>query len=81
MGAESFSVAAAYRLFRRGPDQRQRHQPGGLDMREYVWLECTACGARNYRTEKETRGADRLERKKYCRKEKKHTLHKESRKK
>ena len=30
-------------------------------MREYVWLECTACGARNYRTQKETRGADRLE--------------------
>ena len=22
-------------------------------MREYVWLECTACGARNYRTQKE----------------------------
>ena len=24
-------------------------------MREYVWLECTACGSRNYRTQKETR--------------------------
>jgi large subunit ribosomal protein L33 len=50
-------------------------------MREYVWLECTVCGARNYRTEKETRGADRLELKKFCRKERKHTPHKESRKK
>ena len=50
-------------------------------MREYVWLECTACGSRNYRTQKETRGADRLELKKYCRKERKHTPHKESRKK
>ena len=30
-------------------------------MREYVWLECTACGSRNYRTPKETRGAERLE--------------------
>jgi large subunit ribosomal protein L33 len=50
-------------------------------MREYVWLECTSCGSRNYRTEKETRGTDRLERKKYCRKERKHTPHKESRKK
>ena len=30
-------------------------------MREYVWLECTACGDRNYRTQKETRGAERLE--------------------
>ena len=25
-------------------------------MREYVWLECTACGDRNYRVQKETRG-------------------------
>jgi large subunit ribosomal protein L33 len=50
-------------------------------MREYVWLECTVCGARNYRTHKETRGADRLELKKFCRKERKHTPHKESRKK
>ena len=30
-------------------------------MREYVWLECTVCGNRNYRAQKETRGADRLE--------------------
>ena len=50
-------------------------------VREYVWLECAACGARNYRTNKETRGADRLELKKFCRKERKHTPHKESRKK
>jgi large subunit ribosomal protein L33 len=50
-------------------------------MREYVWLECTVCGARNYRTQKETRGASRLELKKFCRKERKHTPHKESRKK
>ena len=27
-------------------------------MREYVWLECTVCGNRNYRTQKETRGAE-----------------------
>jgi large subunit ribosomal protein L33 len=50
-------------------------------MREYVWLECTACGCRSYRTQKETRGAERLELKKFCRKERKHTPHKESRKK
>ena len=30
-------------------------------MREYVWLECTTCGDRNYRVQKETRGAGRLE--------------------
>ena len=27
-------------------------------MREYVWLECTTCGERNYRVQKETRGAE-----------------------
>jgi len=54
---------------------------GETTMREYVWMECTVCGARNYRTQKETRGADRLELKKFCRKERKHTPHKESRKK
>ena len=50
-------------------------------MREYVWLECSQCGERNYRVQKETRGANRLELKKYCRRERKHTPHKESRKK
>jgi len=50
-------------------------------MREFVWLECTSCSSRNYRTPKETRGADRLDLKKYCKKERKHTPHKESRKK
>ena len=50
-------------------------------MREYVWLECTACGDRNYRVQKETRGANRLELNKYCRRERKHTSHKETRKK
>ena len=50
-------------------------------MREYVWLECSACGERNYRVQKETRGANRLELKKYCPRERKHTAHKESRKK
>jgi len=40
-------------------------------MREYVWLECTSCGDRNYRTQKETRGADRLERSKKRKKKEK----------
>jgi large subunit ribosomal protein L33 len=57
-----------------------RHSTGGA-MREYVWLECTSCGERNYRTPKETRGAERLELKKYCPRERQHTSHKESRKK
>lgn len=54
---------------------------GGSNVREYVWLECTESGQRNYRTPKETRGTERLELKKYCKKLRKHTIHKESRKK
>lgn len=53
----------------------------GFVMREYVWLECTETGARNYRVIKETRGTERLELMKYCPKLRRHTLHKESRKK
>lgn len=49
--------------------------------REYVWLECTETGARNYRVPKELRGTERLQLMKYCPKLRRHTLHKESRKK
>lgn len=49
--------------------------------REYVWLECTESGLRTYRTPKETRGTERLNLKKYNKKLRKHTDHKESRKK
>ena len=49
--------------------------------REHVWLECTECKDRNYRVEKETRGTERLELKKYCPRERQHTTHKETRKK
>jgi large subunit ribosomal protein L33 len=49
--------------------------------REYVWLECSESGDRDYRTSKETRGTERLELKKYNKKLRRHTLHKESRKK
>jgi large subunit ribosomal protein L33 len=50
------------------------------EKREYVWLECSSCGSRNYRTQKQIRSQDKLEFKKYCRKERKHTLHKERKK-
>ncbi|MEM1062412.1 MAG: 50S ribosomal protein L33 [Planctomycetota bacterium] len=49
--------------------------------REYVWLQCTECGDLNYRVIKEMWGTERLELKKYCRRLRKHTVHKESRKK
>jgi large subunit ribosomal protein L33 len=49
--------------------------------RENVWLECGQCGQRNYRTNISTaEGAPKLEIKKYCRWERKHTLHKLKRK-
>ena len=51
--------------------------------REWVWLECTETGQRNYRTQIKA-GADapkKLELIKYCPKLRKRTLHKISRKK
>jgi large subunit ribosomal protein L33 len=62
-------------------DQTSDFQTSFTIMREYVWLECTETGMRNYRVQKETRGTERLELKKYCPKLRKHTVHKESRKK
>jgi large subunit ribosomal protein L33 len=50
-------------------------------VREYVWLECIESGSRNYRTPKETRGTERLELRKYDKRLRKHTAHKETRKK
>jgi large subunit ribosomal protein L33 len=49
-------------------------------MRQYVTLECTDCGSRNYRTQMETRGNAKLRIKKYCPRERKHTLHRERKK-
>ena len=49
-------------------------------MRENITLECTECKGRNYRTNKETRGTDRLELKKFCRTCRKHVVHRERRK-
>ena len=48
--------------------------------RELVIMECTECKRRNYTTMKEKRNTpERLEKKKYCRFERKHTVHKETR--
>ena len=49
--------------------------------REYIFMECDDCGQRNYRTSKRVKGGTpKLELKKYCRSERKHTIHKEKRK-
>ncbi len=49
--------------------------------REQVWLECKECGQRNYRTSVSVaEGAPKLELKRYCKFERKHTAHKLRRK-
>ncbi len=46
--------------------------------REIITLACTECKRRNYTTTKnKSTKPDRLEMKKYCRFERKHTLHRE----
>jgi large subunit ribosomal protein L33 len=49
-------------------------------MREWVSLECTVCGTRNYRTSVDAKAPDKLEVKKYCRHDRQHTVHKEKKK-
>lgn len=49
--------------------------------REYVWLECSQCGSRNYRTGiSVAEGAPKLELKKFCKGERVRTVHKVRRK-
>lgn len=43
----------------------------------YVFLECTECKERNYTTHKRLKAAYKLEKKKYCRRCRTHTSHKE----
>lgn len=48
------------------------------ELRIYITLACTECKSRNYTTTKNRRNTpDRLERRKYCPKCNKHTLHRE----
>ncbi|MDP8263195.1 MAG: 50S ribosomal protein L33 [Candidatus Ancaeobacter aquaticus] len=48
-------------------------------MREIITLECTQCGNRNYTTKKnKTQHKERLETKKFCRFDRAHTVHKET---
>jgi large subunit ribosomal protein L33 len=50
------------------------------DKRVQVTLECTECKRRNYITKKnKVNDRERIELSKYCRWERKHTLHKETR--
>ncbi|MBE6371077.1 MAG: 50S ribosomal protein L33 [Lentisphaerae bacterium] len=48
-------------------------------MREIIILECTECKRRNYTSTKEKKNTPgRLEIKKYCKFDRKHTVHKET---
>lgn len=48
-------------------------------MREQVILECTVCKQRNYLSTRDRRKQpEKIEVKKYCKFDRKHTLHKES---
>ncbi len=50
------------------------------DVRGVIYLACVDCKERNYTTEKNRRNdANRLEFNKYCKRCKKHTLHRETR--
>jgi large subunit ribosomal protein L33 len=57
----------------------------GKENRVIVTLACTQCKERNYTTEKSRRpkqgkaAVERLELKKYCKRERVHTLHRETR--
>jgi large subunit ribosomal protein L33 len=49
-------------------------------MREQITLQCTECKRRNYTAMRDKRkNPDRIELKKYCRFDRKHTVHKEIR--
>lgn len=56
------------------------HSMRCVRMREYVSLECTECGSRNYRTQIDSKSQEKLELMKYCKRDRKHTLHKEKKK-
>ncbi len=47
--------------------------------RTYIWLQCTETGDINYRTSKKS-GQPKLELKKYSKRLRKHTVHKEKKK-
>jgi len=50
------------------------------DVRPKITLACTECKERNYITKKNRRNdPDRLEMKKFCRRDQRHTLHRETR--
>ena len=64
-----------------GPSERsERIQMAKSDKRVKITLECTECKRRNYITMKsKINDRERLEMKKYCNHDRRHTVHKETR--
>jgi len=63
-----------------GPGTPQGDRQMASDKRVHVTLECTECKRRNYITTKsKVNDRERIEMKKYCKWERRHTLHKETR--
>jgi len=65
-----------------GPAQGEERHPVAkqTDIRPKITLACVECKERNYITRKNRRNdPDRLELKKYCPRDRKHTVHRETR--
>ena len=52
---------------------------GQKTRQKFVTLECSVCGEYNYRTSRNPRTTKRLELRKYCKRCRRHTPHKERR--
>jgi large subunit ribosomal protein L33 len=60
--------------------ERDKTMAKSSDVRPKITLACTECKERNYITKKNRRNdPDRLEMKKFCPRDNKHTLHRETR--
>jgi large subunit ribosomal protein L33 len=63
-----------------GPDKARSTSVAATDVRPKITLACQECKNRNYITRKNRRNdPDRLELKKYCPKDRRHTVHRETR--
>lgn len=85
-GNISKSQKARYKLFNTihrcvWEDLNDTVMSGGVELRVNIQLECTECKRRNYSTSKNKKNTtERLEINKYCKWDKKVTLHKETKK-
>ena len=78
-GGRTVGAGRVIKIQQVAPSQNGEHEMAS-DKRVKVTLACEDCKRRNYITMKnKTNDRERIEMKKYCRFERKHTLHKETR--